>query len=214
MVPPKIQSLAQRITQGVKRIDAMIGSLIEADRVEACGQAAMRVEWGDLADIVQRAIKTVTGSDESRFVTYFEGIGTGYWDVPAVLRAVENLCSNALKYGSDGTPITVSYASAGDFVRVAVHNHGSHLTAQARRGLFKAYFRREQDKKTASHEGWGLGLVQVKQAAEAHGGQVTIHSKKGAGTAFCMHMMRDCRGCVWLKSSRRARRAELPRYEE
>ena len=30
LVPAKIQSLAERITQGVKRIDDMIGSLIEA----------------------------------------------------------------------------------------------------------------------------------------------------------------------------------------
>ncbi len=188
----KIQSLAQRITHGVKRIDEMIGSLIEADRVEAAEQTAMRVDFGDLADIVRRGIKTVADAQESRFVTSFNGATTGHWDVAAVLRAVENLCSNAIKYGSHDAAITVSVAAAGACVRVAVHNHGSYLTPQERRGLFKAYFRREQDK-TARRAGWGLGLAQVKQAAGMHGGQVTIHSKARAGTAFCLHMLRDCR---------------------
>ena len=152
----------------------------------------MRVELDDLADIVRRAIKTVSGAEENRFVTLFAGDTMGHWDSAAVLRAVENLCSNAIKYGSRDRMITVSVASEAACVRVAVHNHGSYLTAQERRILFKAYFRRERDK-TARREGWGLGLAQVKQAAEAHGGQLTIHSKMGAGTAFCLHMLRDCR---------------------
>ena len=84
----------------------------------------------------------------------------GYWDAKAFRRAIENLVSNAVKYGDEEKPIRVMVSAVLGRVILAVHNEGKAIPIQDRTLLFNSFHRTGEAKKSDKH-GWGLGLAFV-----------------------------------------------------
>lgn len=100
---------------------------------------------------------------------------------PGVLTSlVANLARNALKYlGREGR-IEIRALHHGHRVRVEVEDTGPGIAPDLARRVFDPYVRAANNKEP----GIGLGLATVKRLAEAHGGNVGLHSKVGAGSTF------------------------------
>lgn len=107
-------------------------------------------------------------------------------------RALWNLVSNAVKYGSEHTPVRIDIAREGAMVALAVHNEGAPIPDDERPSLFDP-FSRAIPVQAAAQRGWGLGLTLVKGCAEAHGGSVEIASAPGRGTTFTLRFPPDAR---------------------
>jgi signal transduction histidine kinase len=122
----------------------------------------------------------------------------GYWDHNYLRRALENLCTNAVKYGRDGTKILISAHAKSSRVFLSVHNDGNALTREDQDRLFVLFSRGKSAEASGKH-GWGLGLTIVKGVAEAHGGTIEVASTPQAGTAFTMMLPLDARS---VKNSR------------
>lgn len=102
---------------------------------------------------------------------------SGIIDSTAIRRLLENLMTNAVKYGSRDSPITVNLQEEGEKVFLEVHNHGSFISPEHRDNIFEFLNRAHKN----THDGlqsWGIGLTFVKMAAEAHGGRVELHSNE------------------------------------
>lgn len=100
---------------------------------------------------------------------------SGVFDATAIRRLLENLMTNAVKYGSRDSPITVSLKEQNDEVFLKVHNHGSFISPEQRENIFE-FLNREHDNAKEGLKSWGIGLTFVKMAAEAHGGRVELQS--------------------------------------
>ena len=98
-------------------------------------------------------------------------------------RILENLASNAVKYGSPTDPITVTLMKTSREVQISVHNHGYAIPPEEREHVFDSFSRAARPERGAT-KGWGLGLAVVKGLTEAHGGTVRVDSVDGAGTTF------------------------------
>ena len=98
---------------------------------------------------------------------------------------IENLTTNAAKYGAPQSPITLTIQQTESSAILAVHNEGPPIPQEARAILFQQ-FRRARS--TGTENGWGLGLTLVKGMAEAHGGSVTVESEKSLGTTFTVQL--------------------------
>jgi signal transduction histidine kinase len=107
-------------------------------------------------------------------------------------RVIENLVTNALKYGAADQPITISLDKTPDGVRLTVHNEGNPIPSERQAELFTLFRRLEPMK----NEGWGLGLVLVKGIIEAHGGKVYIESSKERGTSFVLELPQHAEGSL------------------
>jgi len=105
---------------------------------------------------------------------------------------VENLTTNALKYGDHDYPITITVSETHGRGNVAVHNHGPVIPAEKRETLFRA-FQRLTDAEMSGKTGWGLGLAQVRAVAEAHGGSIGVDSVPDRGTTFTIDIPLDAR---------------------
>jgi signal transduction histidine kinase len=116
----------------------------------------------------------------------------GFFDRDVLRRAIENLVTNAAKYGAEARPITITVRSSHGRALVMVHNHGAHIPTEAQETLFRA-FQRNTSGKDAGKRGWGIGLAQVRAAAESHGGSVGIDSVAGRGTTFTLDIPVDSR---------------------
>jgi two-component system, OmpR family, phosphate regulon sensor histidine kinase PhoR len=113
-------------------------------------------------------------------------------DRDELIRALENLVENALKYGAAGkrVDITVTHGQtrAGTpEARVAVRDYGPGIAPEHLPRLTERFYRVDVSDSRAQG-GTGLGLALVKHVLNRHGGRLTIESTPGAGATFMMHL--------------------------
>jgi signal transduction histidine kinase len=116
----------------------------------------------------------------------------GWWDRAALKRVLENLVSNAVKYGSAGTPVTVKTDAAYGRLILSVHNQGPPIPPDEQECIFQMY-RRAESAKRNDKQGWGIGLPYVRAVAESHGGSIGVDSSAERGTTFVVDIPLDGR---------------------
>jgi signal transduction histidine kinase len=110
----------------------------------------------------------------------------GTWDRLRIEQVVENLVSNALKYGK-GNPVEVVLEATADHARLEVRDHGAGIPEEDRARIFERFERLAAHR---HHGGFGLGLWIARQAVEAHGGRIAVESRPGEGSAFVVFLPR------------------------
>jgi two-component system phosphate regulon sensor histidine kinase PhoR len=113
-------------------------------------------------------------------------------DRDELIRALENLVENALKYGAAGKRVDITVAHtqtrAGlPEARVAVRDYGPGIAPEHLPRLTERFYRVDVTDSRAQG-GTGLGLALVKHVLNRHGGRLTIESTSGAGATFTMHI--------------------------
>ena len=96
---------------------------------------------------------------------------------------INNLLSNAYKYGGDPPHIRVSLSTLNGSLSIQVEDNGAGIREEERRQIFDKFFRGKDAKQNAI-KGLGLGLFYVKQIIEAHGGTVALEHSSGTGSVF------------------------------
>ena len=114
----------------------------------------------------------------------------GHWNASGLQRVIENLATNAAKYGSKNSSITISLTQDELSATLSVHNEGEHIPVKAQSILFQPYHRR---KSSLNKTGWGLGLAMVKGMIDAHEGTIKIESAKEIGTKFIINIPKNNR---------------------
>src|SRR5207253_5492953 len=113
-------------------------------------------------------------------------------DRDELIRALENLVENALKYGAGGKRVDIAVTSgqtrAGTpEARIAVRDYGPGIAPEHLPRLTERFYRVDVSDSRAQG-GTGLGLALVKHVLNRHGGRLTIESTLGAGATFTMHL--------------------------
>ncbi len=174
--------LAARMLKNLQRVDQMIEDQLDAQSLGAGGRLQLRLEACDLREVAAAAVKDLTSVHGDRFVLRTSGDLTGRLDCKYIRRVIENLCANAVKYGAQ-RPTTLTLERDGRDAVLSVHNHGAPIPASDQAQLFEA-FRRAPSARAGGTLGWGLGLLLVRGAIEAHGGTVGVRSSPEEGTTF------------------------------
>jgi two-component system, OmpR family, phosphate regulon sensor histidine kinase PhoR len=113
-------------------------------------------------------------------------------DRDELIRALENLVENALKYGAAGKRVDITLARgqtrAGQpEARLSVRDYGPGIAPEHVPRLTERFYRVDVADSRAQG-GTGLGLALVKHVLNRHGGKLTIESTPGAGASFIMHV--------------------------
>jgi signal transduction histidine kinase len=116
----------------------------------------------------------------------------GWWGREEILRALENLIGNALKYGAPGTPIRIACMVEHERVLLSVHNEGTPIPPEQIESVFQV-FERAKAAKAGDASGWGLGLPYVRSVVESHGGSIDVDSSADRGTTFTVDIPVDAR---------------------
>jgi signal transduction histidine kinase len=99
-----------------------------------------------------------------------------------ILRALQNLVDNALKYGGeDLSEIKIGYHDDKDSCILSVSDNGIGIAKEDCERLFQAFQRGKTSKET---EGTGLGLAIVMEVAERHHGRAWAEARPEIGTTF------------------------------
>ena len=102
-----------------------------------------------------------------------------------MIRIVQNLVSNAIKFSADGSQILISvrYATEGGmpFIKLYVCDQGIGMNHQQKKDIFKPFYQASEDRMNV---GSGIGLSLVKLVVEAMSGKVEVHSCPSEGSVF------------------------------
>jgi signal transduction histidine kinase len=115
-----------------------------------------------------------------------EGDGRGRWDRLRLEQVLENLLSNAFKYGA-GQPVEVVVGGGEGRALLSVQDGGVGIAAADVERIFGRF---ERAAPTRNFGGLGLGLYIARQIVEAHGGSIRLESSPGQGTTFTVDLPR------------------------
>ncbi len=184
------RKVARQIVGIVDRLNHMIENLLDASLISAGERLLLHIEEFDLREMLKELLDELAESFGDRIVFIADQKVHGYWSREGIRRAIENLLSNAAKYGDPGRPIKISLKQTSEIVQIAVYNEGKPIPQEDIPRLFQQY-RRAKAARAGGIPGWGLGLTLVRGVAEAHGGTVKVES--GNGTTFTMEFPNDAR---------------------
>lgn len=182
---------AGRISNSMDRIDKMIRELLDTTRMKAGEKIPFDFKECDIDWIIHEVAYEMNLSIPGKVIVESKHPSIGFWNEDALQRIVENLVNNAIKYGDQAAPVLVILEGDENFVSLKVHNEGSPILEKDKKMLFQAFHRGESTKDQKA--GWGIGLSVVKTLVDAHRGKITVDSKEGEGTTFCVTIPIDPR---------------------
>lgn len=172
------------IMRNTRRVMTMLESLLDALKVKAGGGLVMRFKEVDLCREIRTLCREVNYIYTQEIATELPSTPVvGVFDSGLIVRTMENLISNAIKYGDKRSPIVISLEDCGAHVQLNVHNKGEPIAEADVKSIFR--FFSSGERRGRSH-GWGLGLALIKTVAESHGGEVLLESSREHGTTFGM----------------------------
>jgi diguanylate cyclase len=194
--PDAVVEFSGRAIENLRRIDLMIQDLLDAHRISAGQGLPLNIERCDVPDFLEKTIENLTTVYGDRFDLDVDENIEVHWDCQYMRRVLENLCTNAIKYGRAGAQVKIAAQATpeenGSRLSISVHNEGEPLDQEDRQNLFEL-FSRGRNAQSSGAQGWGLGLTIVKGVSEAHGGNVRVESSPGQGTTFTIDVPLDAR---------------------
>jgi two-component system, OmpR family, sensor kinase len=162
-----------RMAADIEEMDALIAQAMAYVRGEATPQ---RQEPLDLSAL---AADCAGGFAETGAAVTFNSGGTlpVLADPAAVRRALGNLIANAVSYGGAARVATFSLDEQ---AVVQIDDDGPGLPEDELEAVFEPFHRAERSRSRQTG-GAGLGLTIARQAARAHGGDVTLINRKEGG---------------------------------
>ena len=184
------------IMQGqATRMARLIDDLLSLSRIELNAHLAPNTAL-DLAPVVKQVADGLQTLARDRDVTIKvaapPGALTVLGDRDELVRALENLVENALKYGAAGKRVDITLARSqirGGLpeAAIAVRDYGPGIAREHLPRLTERFYRVDVVDSRAQG-GTGLGLALVKHVLNRHGGRLSIESTPGEGATFIMHL--------------------------
>jgi len=180
------------LTEG-ERLSRLVDNVLDFAKIEQ-GKRLYRFRRCSLQEVVRTAVQTLERPlAEQRFTVKMdidESVPELQADSDALMRAVLNLLSNAMKYSGKSREIEVRLGVRRNLAVIRIRDHGFGLPEDEQQQIFEKFYRAPQPD-GESVPGTGLGLTLVKHVAEEHGGGVEVKSKPGEGSAFSLVLPLD-----------------------
>jgi two-component system phosphate regulon sensor histidine kinase PhoR len=172
------------VHEEARRMQRVVEDLISLSRIEA-EKFTTPTDAVDLAPLIDEATDGVRRMADERRSDLVRNVEQKLPSIAAdrsqILQLLENLLTNALRYGEPGTPVTVSAALEGSMVHLSVSDEGEGIAPEHVRRVTERFYRVDTSR-SRSLGGTGLGLSIVKHIVERHHGRLSIDSTVGRGT--------------------------------
>ncbi len=171
----------------VERLQALIGTLLDASRLDA-GKFTLDLAEVDLAELAAEVVARCAQDAEAREtpITLQLAPVRGHWDRARLDQVITNLVGNAIKYGAR-KPVAVEVAPRGEEAVLRVRDQGIGIAAESLASVFEQF---ERAGNVRNIQGLGLGLWIARKMVEAHGGTISLESEEGRGSTFTVVLPR------------------------
>lgn len=183
--PGEYHAILASTLEEAKKVGTLLEDLLTLARCESSPAAPAREET-DISLALEEIIEDMRTLASQKGITVESSCGQGVLlpvDRPRLVRAFLNILDNAVKYTPENGSISVEVARVGQSVAVTVADTGMGIPEEDLPRIFDRFY---QADKSRSSAGFGLGLSISRSIIEAHGGTVTVESRQGEGTVFCI----------------------------
>lgn len=193
-----VHRLAARMLAEAERATNTIDDLMELSRIELGGDR--QIEHVPVSEMVESAVARVGELAARSGITIVTGatepadgerwrVGSPVveGDRRQLVSALGNLVENAVKYSDAGLSVDVRVTAGADSVEISVVDRGVGIPANDVGRVFERFYRVDQARSRATG-GTGLGLSIVRNVATQHGGDVSVVSVEGEGSAFTLRL--------------------------
>jgi signal transduction histidine kinase len=176
------------IDEQAKRMERLIDQLLTLSHVDA--DSALNREPADFAAVVAGVVRDLRPLAEAKTID----LRLDRADSAVVLgdelklsQMVGNLVDNAIKYSPARSAVDVSVWQNRDAAYLTVADRGSGIPTGEIEKIFLRFHRVDRTGLNGAH-GHGLGLPLCRWIARAHGGEVSVESREGAGSTFTVRL--------------------------
>jgi len=169
-----------------QRLIQMISTLLDLSKMEA-GMMEYQIIPTELKRIAGSSIDKVQLLADGKHIQIISDFPPGQLWIPMdgarVEQVLDNILSNALKFGPIGGTVTIQLRvdPTRNVVGISISDNGPGISAEDLPHVFDRFYEgRRQEKNKLP--GSGLGLALAKKVIEAHGGKIGIESEIGKGT--------------------------------
>ena len=188
--PEAVRRFAGRMRQEASRLTKLAQDLIILSRIQAAEPIPDPIP-------VELSIVVAEALDRCRMKANAHGIELAAITEPGLVilgdedllvNALRNLLENAVAYSPEKTRVVVSTRRVGDGAAdISVADQGIGIPQRDLERIFERFYRVDPARSRATG-GTGLGLAIVKHVSAAHGGEVKVWSKEGAGSTFTLRL--------------------------
>ncbi|MDC0743618.1 PAS domain-containing sensor histidine kinase [Polyangium mundeleinium] len=183
VVEPNTKRKAERIRASAERLIRMTDDLSDLSRLDTHKLELVRTPT-NLPALLRQIVEDMA-DEEARarvWLSIDRDMPLVHVDPARIQQVVENLVSNAVKYGRPGTPIALRLRVVPGEVVLGVCNEGPGIDPELMPRLFSRFQRGSAG--ATRIKGLGLGLYICRGLVEAHGGRMMVESEPDKTTTF------------------------------
>ena len=178
------------IEESSQKMTSLINYLLDISKIEL-GNQTLRLEEVDITLITESIIYTYQQAAKKKgfkiiFKSDFRG-KTLVTDKHRISQLLDNIYSNAIKYGRPGGIIQVTWEDKGLYCRLEIFNEGEGIKEDELPLLF-GKFQKLSTRPTGGESSSGLGLSITKQYVEELEGTIRCVSELSKGTSFIVEL--------------------------
>lgn len=169
------------ITKAANRMDALIQDLLQLSRAGRVEFEQEAVDLTECLDIIKTDLKF--SIEKVNGTLKYKELPTVKGDKKHIIRLLQNLISNALKFHKENQPpvVEISANEKENSWEIAIADNGIGIEQQHIEQIFSPFKRLHG---VGKYEGTGIGLAISKKIVERHGGTIAAESEIGKGTTF------------------------------
>jgi signal transduction histidine kinase len=193
--PRQVERYGAVIQKESGRLKDLVEQVLQFASANA-GQAIREREAVSVSEVIADAAQSVQSIFDQAGCVLHQSLEASLppvlGDRAALKQAIQNLLSNAAKYGSSeskwiGVEASTSRENDREVVEVRVQDRGPGIPGDEREHIFEPFFRGRWAVRNQVH-GTGLGLNLVKRVVEAHQGSIQVKSEASQGTEFIVRL--------------------------
>ncbi|HUW71001.1 MAG TPA: ATP-binding protein [bacterium] len=184
--PAETRRFVAIIKRHADRMTAIIEDLLTLARLESPVRGTLALSQVRADSLVAHAIESLDNRPAQRRITIEQAVDpelVAQVNEGLFEQALVNLLDNAIKYGPEGGMVRVAATVDGVSLVFSVTDQGPGIPARDLPRLFERFYRVDRAR-SKNLGGTGLGLAIVKHVAMAHGGDASVSSIEGSGSAF------------------------------
>ena len=186
----KAQSFLEIIRSSADYMLNMVDELLNISEIEA-GKLKLDFEQTDILTMVQHSILVNKMLAKDKQIDILCDTKTDLPEIPVdkqrVLKVLNNLIGNAVKFSNPLSHVEVQIYLEGDYLVIAVIDSGLGIPPHEVGNLFTP-FGKTSTKSTHGEKNTGLGLAIAKKIVDGHNGFIKVQSEPGVGSRFFVYL--------------------------